>query len=283
MMVDTVDRGTQSNLRGWLSDVYWPALLSGEADSLAIRLGERATVDDPVFGHAGGGGPLAARLREIAIWLSEKRASFERDGFVMGSDRDVTYGVLALTHRGTPLRLPVAVVAERKPERVVSLRVYHATAALLDHRPARKPQLADDERTVVPPPVAAYLDARSRGDVAGVVASFEDGATIYDSRGALHPKREGGGALQGYYAALAAPRTGLAPVSVVASARADDGRVCALEYTVLARESAGENAGGTQSAAPREAGFAVFERGDSGLLHSLRSYDDVDSLGRNSR
>lgn len=271
-MVDTVDRGTQSNLRGWLSDVYWPALLSGEADSLALRLGERATVDDPVFGHAGGGPPLAARLREIAVWLSEKRASFERDGFVMGSDRDVTYGVLSLTHQGAPMRLPVAVVAERKPERVVSLRVYHATAALFDRRTAREPLLAADERTVVPPPVAVYLDARARGDVAAVVASFEDGAAIYDSRGALHPKREGGGALQGYYAAVAAPNTALAPVSVVASARADDGRVCALEYTATAS--------GAHGAA--EAGFAVFERGDSGLLHSLRSYDDVDSLGRES-
>jgi hypothetical protein len=269
-MVDTVDRGTQSNLRGWLSDVYWPALLSSEADSLALRLGERATVDDPLFGHTDGGAPLGARLREIATWLAEHQASFERDGFVMGSDRDVTYGVLALTRHGAPMRLPVAVVAERKPERVVSLRVYHSTGAFRDRRPARNPLLAASERTVVPPPVAAYLDARSRGDVAAIVASFEDGAMLYDSRGALHPKREGGGALQGHYAALAAPKTTLTPVSVVASARADDGRVCALEYT--ARAGASD--------APAEAGFAVFERGDSGLLRSLRSYDDVDALGR---
>ena len=271
--MDTVDRGTQSNLRGWLSDVYWPALLSGEADSLAVRLGERATVDDPLFGHTDGGAPLGARLREIAVWLAEHHASFERDGFVMGSDRDVTYGVLALTRQGAPMRLPVAVVAERKPERVVSLRVYHSSGAFRDRRAARKPLLASSERTIVPPPVAAYLDARARGDIAAVVASFEDGATLFDSRGALHPKREGGGALQGYYAALAAPQTTLAPIAVAASARADDGRVCALEY----------NATPGADGATAEAGFAVFERGDSGLLRSLRSYDDVDALGRDSR
>lgn len=276
-MVDSVDRGTQSNLRGWLSDVYWPALLSGEADALALRLGERATVDDPVFGRTEGGAHLVTRLREIAAWLSEHRASFEREGFVMGSDRDVTYGVLALTRQGTALRLPVAVVAERKPERVVALRVYHATAELGERRIPRKPLLASEERTVMPPPVAAYFDARLQGDVASVIASFEDGGTLYDSRGALHAKREGGGALLGYYAALAAPQANLTLVSVVASARADDGRVCALEYTAGA-------AGGEASVnTTAEAGFAVFERGDSGLLRALRSYDDVDSLGRDSR
>jgi hypothetical protein len=269
-MVDTADRGAPSNLRGWLSDVYLPALLSGEVDSLARRLGDRATVDDPIFGRAQGENPLGARLRETATWLSGHQGSFERSGFVMGSDRDVTYGVLSLSRDGQPLKLPVAVVAERRPEREVAIRVYHAIGAFADKQAPRGPLLAPDEETAVPPPVAAYLEALARGDLTAVIASFEDGAILYDGRGNEYVKEEGAGSLHAYYTALIAPRGTLSPISMVKNARADDGRTCALEYTMVrfrGREVA-------------FAGFAVFERGESGLLHALRSYDDVDSLAR---
>lgn len=54
----------------------------------------------------------------------------------------------------------------------------------------------------------------------------------------------------------------------------DNGRVCALEYNVVAW-------GGTEL--PPEAGIAVYVRGDSGKLAAARIYDDVDPpLGRHS-
>ena len=46
----------------------------------------------------------------------------------------------------------------------------------------------------------------------------------------------------------------------------DDGRACALEYNVVARDG------------PPQAGFAVFVRGDDGTLAAARAYDDVSGL-----
>ena len=51
-------------------------------------------------------------------------------------------------------------------------------------------------------------------------------------------------------------------------ARADDGRICALEYTVV--RVRGKNV-------PPQAGLAVYERGETGLLRSVRIYEDVDA------
>jgi hypothetical protein len=53
---------------------------------------------------------------------------------------------------------------------------------------------------------------------------------------------------------------------VLKGARADDGRTCALEYTVVRLHG---------SEIPPQAGLAVYERGESGLLRSVRLYDDV--------
>ena len=50
-------------------------------------------------------------------------------------------------------------------------------------------------------------------------------------------------------------------------ASADDGRICALEYTVT--KVAGK------SVTP-QAALLVYERGDSGLLRWVRRYDDID-------
>ena len=51
-------------------------------------------------------------------------------------------------------------------------------------------------------------------------------------------------------------------------ATADDGRTCAFEYTLTKMNG--------RPVAP-QAGLAVYERGDSGLLRALRVYDDLES------
>jgi hypothetical protein len=54
---------------------------------------------------------------------------------------------------------------------------------------------------------------------------------------------------------------------VLKGARADDGRTCALEYTVVRVHG---------KPVPPQAGLAVYERGESGLLHAVRVYEDVE-------
>jgi hypothetical protein len=262
-MTDSYGRGTPSGLRGWLSEVYFPALVSLQASQLAQRLGDRASVDDAMFGRASGMPGVGAQLEEMSKWLSSRDPAFERFGFVMGSDRDVTEGSLALTIDGQRLLIPVAIVAERRREREVELRSFYATSRLRPQSGPRRGGLAADDQIVLPPPVAAHVDALRRADVDAIVASFEHGGTVRGADGETHAKLDEGGPLRDYYARLLAGGGGL---EVVKSARADDGSTCALEYNVVRIPG--------RTIAP-EPGLAVYERGESGLLRTVRVYDDI--------
>ena len=261
-MTDAYGRGSPSGLRGWLSEVYFPALVSLQASQLAQGLGDRATVDDAMFGHFTGMPGVGEGLEEMAKWLSTHDPAFERFGFVMGSDRDVTEGSLSITIEGHRLRIAVAVVAERRREREVALRSFYATSRMGPRTAPKRAPLTVDDQIVLPPPVAAHLDALARGDVDAVVASFEHGGTVRGADGETRAKLDGGGPLREYYARLLDG----GGMEVVKSARADDGSTCALEYNVVRLPG--------RPTVP-EPGLAIYERGESGLLRTVRIYDDI--------
>src|ERR1700691_6254822 len=112
-MEESPEREAPSSLRGWLSEVYFPALVASQADQLALRLGDRATVDDPIFGRTNGMPALERYLEEVAVWMAKREGAFEKVAFTVGSDRDVTEGTLSLTFDGRRVSVPVAIVAER--------------------------------------------------------------------------------------------------------------------------------------------------------------------------
>ena len=87
------------------------------------RLGDRATVDDPIFGRTSGMPALGRYIEEVSAWLQKHEGAFDKVAFVTGSDRDVTEGTLALTFEGRRVQVPVAVVAERRPEREVEVAI----------------------------------------------------------------------------------------------------------------------------------------------------------------
>lgn len=274
-MQEGPDRDAPSGLRGWLSEVYLPALVSAQTDQLVRRLGDRATVDDPIFGRTTGMPALARYLDEVSGWLTKHEGTFDQAAFVTGSDRDVTEGTLSLTFEGRRVKVPVAVVAERRPEREVEMRLYYSTKPIKGTRAVRSPLLPKNDEVAVPVQVAAQLDALSRADITGVLASFENGATLRDAAGDTHAKVDEGGPLRVFYEKLCAGANGPANpgsrgtgIEVLKGARADDGRICALEYTVV--RVRGKNV-------PPQAGLAVYERGESGLLRGVRVYEDVDA------
>lgn len=268
-MQDGSDRDSPSGLRGWLSEVYLPALVSAQAEQLVRRLGERATIDDPIFGRTTGMPALRRYLDEVAAWLNKHDGAFDKVAFVTGSDRDVTEGTLSLTFDGRRVKVPVAVVAERRPEREVEMRLYYSTKPIKGTRAVRSPLLPKDDEVAVPVQVAAQLDALARGDVAGVLASFENGAILHDAAGQPHAKEGSGGPLRAFYEKLCASSPGPgAGIEVLKGARADDGRLCALEYTVV--RVRGKNV-------PPQAGLAVYERGETGLLQAVRIYEDIEA------
>ncbi len=267
-MQDGPDRGSPSGLRGWLSDVYLPALVSSQSDQLLRRLGDRATVDDPIFGRTNGMPALARYLEEIAAWLAKREAAFDKVAFVTGSDRDVTEGTLSLTFEGRRVTVPVAIVAERRPEREIEVRLYYSTKPIKGTHAVRSPLLPKNDEVAVPPPVEAQLGALARGDIPGIVASFENGATLRDAAGLTYEKADGGGPLKDFYEKLFSPGPGpRSGIEMLKGARADDGSLCALEYTVVRVRG---------KAVPPQAGLAVYERGASGLLRAVRVYEDID-------
>ena len=256
------DRGEPSSLRGPLSEVYLQALATSQPAQLGRRLGDRATVDDPIFGRAAGMPALERYLEEVAAWLAKREAAFDRTSFVVGSDRDVTEGVLHLTFEGRRVSVPVAVVAERRREREVEVRLYYSTRPIKGTHAVRSPLLPQDDEVAVPPPVAAHLEALAKGDVKGLAASFEAKGSLRDAEGKVFENDTG--ALTSHYQALFAGGPG---IQVLKGARADDGRTCALEYTVVSVRG---------KSVPAQAGLAVYERGESGLLHAARVYEDVE-------
>jgi hypothetical protein len=265
-MDDAPERGAPSNVRGWLSEVYLPALVSAQAEQLVRRLGDRATVDDPTFGRTTGMPGLAGYLEQAAAWLTKREGAFEPLAFTTGSDRDVTEGNLMLAIDGKRVSVPVAVVAERRPEREVEIRLYYSTRLIRGTPTVRASLVPQDDELTVPPPVAAHLQALARGDADALVASFENGATLRDPAGATHVREGQGGPLRAYYESVFASHpAGEGGIEVIKGARADDGRTCALEYTV-ARIRGKDVA--------RQPGLAVYERGESGLLCAARLYHD---------
>ena len=272
-MRDAPDKDIPPNLRGWLSEVYMTAALTAQSEHLARRLGERSTVDDPIFGRAKGMPKLAEFLRDISEWLTNRDAAFDKTAFTLGPDSDVTEGTLALTLNAKRVPIPVAIVAERRRGREVEMRLYYSTQAIRGPGAVRPRIHPDADPIPVPPPVAAHVDALARGDVDAAVASFESGGSLRDSAGVVHIRDNGGGPLRVWHENLLRARSGQSgrgAYEIAKGARTDDGRTCALEYTVVRAHGA--------DVVPQP-GLAIYERGESGLLSQVRMYDDVQPLG----
>lgn len=283
-MFESEERAPPTSLRGWLSDVYIPSLLDPEpksVEALAQRLGGRATVDDPIFGRTSGLPALERYVAEKSEWLKHREARYTKTFFTTGTDRDVSEGVLTLVIDGKKVDLPIAVVAERRRSREVELRTYYTTKPIKDTHAIRSPLVPPDDALVLPSPIAEHVDALMKGDVDALLAGFESDGTMRDAHGVAHkqgpelrelyekmfgksgPESMEGRNLPGFSRAWSTP----GGVQILKGATADDGRTCALEYTLVGLRGKG--------VAP-QAGLALYERGDSGLLRSLRVYDNLD-------
>jgi hypothetical protein len=234
-----------SSLRGRLCEVFFSAVLTEMIDPLMHRLGDKAELDDPIFGAVAGLEPMRTRLGEWTRFLAERDATYDRTITIVGADRDVTEGTLEVRVDGQHKSIPIAVLMERRREREVALRVYCATGAL--GAKAKGPSHgAPPETTGTIPIVAAdFLAAIGRRDAPAISACFEQESSVRDAMGAELTRD-------------AAARILASPL--VVHGVADNGQVCALEVAL-----------GNGS----RLGLLVLARGDSGLIRSLRIYSET--------
>jgi hypothetical protein len=266
-MAEDNDSRVSSGLRGWLSEVYFPSLLDGALAALAARLGGRATVDDPLFGRVAGLPDLESHLARAARWLGERRAQYAHGALVVGTDRDVAEGTLTLAIETRTVLLPVAVVSERRKSREVELRLYYATGTLRTDPVIQRGQLVPlDDELSLPRMVADHVAALRKGDIDALLACFESEGLVRDARGLEH--RKAGGGLRVFYEQRYAVGRDGGGAYRIGGGSADDGRCCAVEFTLT--HARGE------PISPRP-GLAVYEIGDSGLLRSLRLYEELDA------
>jgi hypothetical protein len=245
------DERSPSSLRGRLADVFVTTLLEGNRESLAKRLGNKATVDDPLNGRASSLASVDPLLAKLGSWLETHGAKYRHRASTSGADRDLAEGVLDLEVEGEAREMPLVVVAERRRNREIEVRLYYAPPGA----PARPPRaaLALSSTPIALPQLPAHVaDALKKGAVERVLAAFEEGARIVAPDGSSHAKKDG--KMSRFISELGAG------VDLEVGGTADDGRTCGVEAMLhLARRE------------PVPAVLA-FERGDTGLLRELRFY-----------
>lgn len=237
-----------SSLRGRLCEVFFPALLDeqqsapgGETQKspLLTRLGDKAQLDEPMFGASSGLAELRAHLAKLRATLVELDATYTLDRTVRGADRDVTEGNLEVRMDSGRVAIPAAVAMSRGRNREVSLRLYFSPLGGKQARkgpaapPAGELPAAQDIRTL--------LTSEAFGGETQLGQLFEQSAIMRDEAGKEHPR------------ATLLARLAKSPLD--ARGFADDLRSCALE---IAATGGGE--------------LVVLTRGESGLFREARWY-----------
>lgn len=240
-------------MKGRLADVYVPALVDGALQALSRRLGNRATVDDPVYGRTSTLSSIEPLLEKLTTRFKSAHTTYRHIASATGVDRDVSEGILVMDAEAGSVEIPVAVFAERRRMREIELRVYYATGEAT--RKARSPLLDAPNDVAAPQIVAHVLEALRKGAVERVLAAFEESSRIVDPRGKAYTKRDG---TMASFVSEIGGRMEFLPVGT-----ADDGRNCCMEVIVSRQRHLVRDP---------DPGAMSFERGDSGLIRELRLY-----------
>jgi hypothetical protein len=245
---------------------YYEGIMASEPEALVRSFAARQPVlDDPRVGYVEGVRELRAFVNGTADWLRERDAVVENVALTRTPTRTVEEVVLHLLgDDGGRVELPVAIVADRNPDRTLkAIRVYHSMWPLTGEHAVRPPLLPEDPSLHAEGAPGIYQQALAEGDLAGIVGIFEpEGYAREPSGGAyLHHGAEG---LRELYAHLFANGGG---IGLEHCTLTDDGVRCAIEYNCV-------QWGVTEI--PPQAGVAIYERGSGGLLAAARIYDDVE-------
>jgi hypothetical protein len=244
---------------------YYEGIMANEPDALVRSFAARQPVlDDPRVGYVDGVRELRAFVNGTADLLHERDAVVENVALTRSPTCTVEEVVLhLLADDGGRVELPVAIVADRNPDRTVkAIRVYHSLWPLTGEHRIRPPLLPEDPSLHAEGAPGDYQQALAEGELEGIVATFEPDGYAREPSGAAYLHR-GVEELRELYSHLFANGGG---IGLEHCTLTDDGVRCAIEYNCV-------RWGLTDI--PPQAGVAVYERGSSGMLVAARIYDDV--------
>jgi SnoaL-like domain len=245
---------------------YYEGIMAEESDALVSSFAGEPRVNDPRVGFVAGAGEFRAFVSGTLDWLRGRDAVVENVALTCTSTRTVEEVVVHLLgDDGGGVGLPVAIVAERNPDRTLkTIRVYHSMWPLTGGHRVREPLMPQDPNLVVPDVVVGeYQRALAAGDLEAMLATYEEDAYAREPSGGAYVYR-GKEKLREVYSAQFANAGGILLEHCTLT---DDGVGCAIEYNCV-------RWGVTEI--PPQAGVAVCERGPSRRLAGTRIYDDVE-------
>lgn len=157
--------------------------------------------------------------------------------------------------------LPVAIVADCSNFRVSAIRVYHSTWPFTGKHMIRPPLLSPVENLEEPEVIKRYTEALRKGDADTILKLFEEKGYVREPSGSRYKHSGKDGQKEFYGQALE-----LGGISIKHCTATFDGTRIAVEYIC--------DGWGNLKLEP-QAGVAVYELGNTGLLFAARIYDDV--------
>jgi hypothetical protein len=243
---------------------FFDGVMTGELDALVESFDGEPEVHHPVRGRIRGVRAFRRFVAETKEWLSRPGASVEDlEHVARTGQRGCGEVILHVEGERGRVGLPVAIVADKAPGgQIEELRMYYSSWPLTGRHLNRPPLLQPDPELREADLLADYQRALAAGDVDAIVSAFEPDGYAREPAGGDHIHR-GPGELRAFYGRLFANGGG---IPLEHCAVIDDGYACVLEYNVV-------RWGRTD--VPPEAGFAVYDRGQTGKLAAARIYDDV--------
>jgi ketosteroid isomerase-like protein len=241
---------------------YFTALNSGDTRALQDAWPGDLVVQDPRAGEVRGHRQLRQFVRQNQVWLAEHQARIETVAATVVGRRAVVELLGHLIVNGQEVRWPVAVVAESPDELSVIFRSY-CSQWPVDGRRHLRPSILKAGIATPGGVVGRYLADLAAGDTEAIVGAFAADGYFDEPIGRQYVHR-GATELRSYFSRCFSAGGGIGLEICVVT---DDGVRCALEYNCVRW--------GSQNLTS-QAGIAICERGQDGLLAAVRVYDDVE-------
>jgi hypothetical protein len=253
------------------TESYLPLLVAGDADGVLALFGNNEpVVDDPRAGRVTGVEGVRRFVAEATAFWAEGSTTVLHLRTTKSEVRTVSEDILSYQkedwHNGV-LELPVAVVASVDAgQAITALHVYFTNWPFNRRHSIRRAFVSPESEVHHTDIVARYVEeGLMTGDVAAVLNTQD--ADLYFREPSGPPYVHWGRAdVDKFYQGLFAGGAAILRPNTLT----DDGRCSIMEFSVLGWK------GEQWPEEKHQAGLAVYERGESGLLRAIRLYDDVE-------